>query len=189
MLVATALNELVKQVLGMPLSMAPHQQAHQHTRSQVVAAVGRVCYRWVGSATVKCFFLETTMQNDGLSLAAIAQLGERQTEDLKVPGSIPGLGIYVFDISGICARLLHDLVAVFGVSVLCSLCTSGNFSQTKNDPGRTRTCNPRLRRPMPYPLGHGASCFTCDWHFIRRLLIVAKVSQTIPWKRPLCFLT
>ena len=26
-------------------------------------------------------------------LAAIAQLGERQTEDLKVPGSIPGLGI------------------------------------------------------------------------------------------------
>ena len=28
----------------------------------------------------------------------------------------------------------------------------------QNDPGRTRTCNPRLRRPMPYPLGHGASC-------------------------------
>ena len=28
--------------------------------------------------------------------AAIAQLGERQTEDLKVPGSIPGLGIYCF---------------------------------------------------------------------------------------------
>jgi hypothetical protein len=25
--------------------------------------------------------------------AAIAQLGERQTEDLEVPGSIPGLGI------------------------------------------------------------------------------------------------
>ena len=27
-----------------------------------------------------------------LHMAAIAQLGERQTEDLKVPGSIPGLG-------------------------------------------------------------------------------------------------
>ena len=27
--------------------------------------------------------------------AAIAQLGERQTEDLKVPGSIPGLGIII----------------------------------------------------------------------------------------------
>ena len=29
-----------------------------------------------------------------------------------------------------------------------------------NHPGRTRTCNPRLRRPMPYPLGHGARCRT-----------------------------
>ena len=27
--------------------------------------------------------------------AAIAQLGERQTEDLKVPGSIPGGGIFL----------------------------------------------------------------------------------------------
>ena len=26
-------------------------------------------------------------------IAAVAQLGERQTEDLKVPGSIPGVGI------------------------------------------------------------------------------------------------
>ena len=26
--------------------------------------------------------------------AAIAQLGERQTEDLKVPGLIPGLGMF-----------------------------------------------------------------------------------------------
>ena len=31
--------------------------------------------------------------------AAIAQLGERQTEDLKVPGSIPGLGKYFDAIS------------------------------------------------------------------------------------------
>ena len=29
-------------------------------------------------------------------IAAIAQLGERQTEDLKVPGSIPGLGTQLF---------------------------------------------------------------------------------------------
>ena len=27
--------------------------------------------------------------------ASIAQLGERQTEDLKVPGSIPGFGIFL----------------------------------------------------------------------------------------------
>ena len=30
------------------------------------------------------------------TLAAIAQLGERQTEDLKVPGSIPGGGKLFF---------------------------------------------------------------------------------------------
>ena len=30
---------------------------------------------------------------DDSASAAIAQLGERQTEDLKVPGSIPRLGI------------------------------------------------------------------------------------------------
>ena len=29
-------------------------------------------------------------------IADIAQLGERQTEDLKVPGSIPGVGIFYF---------------------------------------------------------------------------------------------
>ena len=29
----------------------------------------------------------------GSTCAAIVQLGERQTEDLKVPGSIPGLGM------------------------------------------------------------------------------------------------
>ena len=32
--------------------------------------------------------------------AEIAQLGERQTEDLKVPGSIPGLGITDYAVAG-----------------------------------------------------------------------------------------
>ena len=35
-----------------------------------------------------------------IARAAIAQLGERQTEDLKVPGSIPGLGILLANIGG-----------------------------------------------------------------------------------------
>ena len=35
--------------------------------------------------------LEKTLP-DNATRAAIAQLGERQTEDLKVPGLIPGLG-------------------------------------------------------------------------------------------------
>ena len=41
-----------------------------------------------------------------VSEAAIAQLGERQTEDLKVPGSIPGLGILAQK-SGILAQKSH----------------------------------------------------------------------------------
>ena len=32
-----------------------------------------------------------------LSQASIAQSGERQTEDLKVPGSIPGRGMFLAD--------------------------------------------------------------------------------------------
>ena len=41
--------------------------------------------------------------------AAIAQLGERQTEDLKVPGSIPGLGICSY--CKVLAPLICDLKA------------------------------------------------------------------------------
>ncbi len=44
---------------------------------------------WSGldiAAAVSC------RQRVAVPTAAIAQLGERQTEDLKVPGSIPGLG-------------------------------------------------------------------------------------------------
>ena len=32
---------------------------------------------------------------------------------------------------------------------------NGLHASNGHDPGRTRTCNPRLRGPMPYPLGHG----------------------------------
>ena len=39
----------------------------------------------------------------------------------------------------------------------------------QHDPGRTRTCNPRLRRPMPYPLGHGA-----DAHFASERIVAAE---------------
>ena len=38
-------------------------------------------------------------EKQGLRQAAIAQLGERQTEDLKVPGSIPGLGMAVWSLA------------------------------------------------------------------------------------------
>ena len=34
-----------------------------------------------------------------------------------------------------------------------------------NDPGRTRTCNLRFRRPTPYPLGHGADAYNDESNF------------------------
>ena len=45
--------------------------------------------------------LEPLHARKGFAVAAIAQLGERQTEDLEVPGSIPGLGIFR------CAARIH----------------------------------------------------------------------------------
>ena len=47
------------------------------------------------SATVLRIFSQRrsrTLAVDTPTSAAIAQLGERQTEDLEVPGSIPGFG-------------------------------------------------------------------------------------------------
>ena len=45
----------------------------------------------------------TVSENCGANfMAAIAQLGERQTEDLKVPGSMPGLGMESDSCGGRC---------------------------------------------------------------------------------------
>ena len=53
------------------------------------------------------FLQPNTLSKIETPTAAIAQLGERQTEDLKVPGSIPGLGIMVWacDMGGGSCRL------------------------------------------------------------------------------------
>ena len=48
------------------------------------------------------------------SVAAIAQLGERQTEDLKVPGSIPGLGI--------CCLRSHNIQATLRSRAGATMC-------------------------------------------------------------------
>ena len=62
----------------------------------------------------------------------------------KVRGSKPRSAIF---------RCVNDLRRCHSVYSLTMF-----LSNRENDPGRTRTCNPRLRRPMPYPLGHGARC-------------------------------
>ena len=49
-----------------------------------------------------------TVKGADFTTAAIAQLGERQTEDLKVPGSIPGLGSCVVPVDVVlCLSLIH----------------------------------------------------------------------------------
>ena len=57
----------------------------------LAARLGRAagCMRCLDCA----FYIKFGSQEFGR--AAIAQLGERQTEDLKVPGSIPGLGSFL----------------------------------------------------------------------------------------------
>ena len=52
--------------------------------------------------------------------AAIAQLGERQTEDLKVPGSIPGGGYFFF--------LLFVTKQIHNFGPLCVLSNSSKSS-------------------------------------------------------------
>ena len=39
---------------------------------------------------------------------------------------------------------------------------STKLKENKNDPGRTRTCNLRFRRPTPYPLGHATCNLACQ---------------------------
>ena len=50
------------------------------------------------------------------SLAALAQLGERQTEDLKVPGSIPGGGTFWIHITLALQQLSY--IGAVGVGVI-----------------------------------------------------------------------
>ena len=54
----------------------------------------RSCHSYcVGASVLFCFWILVYRRHrNSWNVAAIAQLGERQTEDLEVPGSIPGLG-------------------------------------------------------------------------------------------------
>ena len=66
-----------------------------------------------------------------MSTAGIAQLAELQTEDLKVPGSIPGLGICVSDCfagvpkhpESICLNYLLEFLMI-----MCSFCLGRRHS-------------------------------------------------------------
>ena len=61
-------------------------------RSRVRSSVG-VAFAWLQKVREA---LAGSDSKHVITKAAVAQLGERQTEDLKVPGSIPGGGICFF---------------------------------------------------------------------------------------------
>ena len=77
--------------------------------------------------------------------AATAQLGERQTQDMKVPGSTSGFSICPLSACEVRReRRSHS--------------PSSSKAAYKDDLPRIRTWNLRLRRPTPYPLGQQAFC-------------------------------
>ena len=87
---------------------------------------------------------DTVMQSSK-SLAAIAQLGERQTEDLRVPGSIPGLGNFA-------VRPEECISWVYKAVICCS-------TQSAATMGAFGDCDPGAHG---IPLGCG--CVVCfDW--------------------------
>ena len=90
-----------------------------------------------------------------MSSAAIAQLGERQTEDLKVPGSIPGLGIFAGSRHGHdriddCRWSLQTQTQENGFLIWDACQTTGLLCATPEYPRRV----PRAR----------ASCWKMDSH-------------------------
>ena len=96
-----------------------------------------------------------------LSCAAIAQLGERQTEDLEVPGSIPGLGILFLAASGR-APLSADSAAKDCRHAIRTFVTEGVFNTRRRLPWRSALFDsyqdagcyrwpPSLSLPPPLP--------------------------------------
>ena len=73
-----------------------------------------MCWGIGGDAQV-CMRVSVTPMTIWIADAAIAQLGERQTEDLKVPGSIPGLGTFASCVSHVRCPLRTSNRHLFGM--------------------------------------------------------------------------
>ena len=72
----------------------PQQVVSKESVDEAVGPVRKALLTVRSQGLVRCCGVHLT--SSYLFLAAIAQLGERQTEDLKVPGSIPGRGTPFF---------------------------------------------------------------------------------------------
>jgi hypothetical protein len=82
--------------------------------------------------------------------AAIAQLGERQTEDLKVPGSIPGVGTLLHPL-----HLRFDYV-MYSVELSCVFFISVPLGVV----GNISACHADARGSIPR--GEAFPSFCCD---------------------------
>ena len=108
----------------------------------------------------------------------LAQMVERSLSMWEVPGSMPGFSINYFDIR---INFLHEFFYLHYFFFLILILAIWRYSKSTNidfrkikiiTPGGTRTRNPRLRRPMPYPLGHEGTTS------LRRNSLVYKVNVT-----------
>ncbi len=72
----------------------PQQVVSKESFDEAVGPVRKALLTVYSQGLLRCCGVHLT--SSYLFLAAIAQLGERQTEDLKVPGSIPGRGTPFF---------------------------------------------------------------------------------------------
>ena len=69
----------------------------QPCKLKVLGSIPSGGYSFISMGDARLYIFQPVISRPPLfSAAAIAQLGERQTEDLEVPGSIPGLGMNFF---------------------------------------------------------------------------------------------
>ena len=108
------------------------------------------------------FVLESTYQLQ----AALAQLGERQTEDLKVPGSIPGGGIFsvvsIYGLVGydVCLTRRRSPVRSW-VDVFLARCSPRGVMETR--------LPPKEKIVGSSPTGGVPKVLWCNWLALRTL--------------------
>ena len=117
----------------------------------------------------------------GIQQAALAQLGERQTEDLKVPGSIPGGGIFsvvsIYGLVGydVCLTRRRSPVRSW-VDVFLARCGPRGVMETR--------LPPKEKIVGSSPTGGVPKVLWCNWLALRTLNPAIRVQ--IPVGPPFC---
>ena len=77
--------------------------------------------------------------------AEIAQLGERQTEDLKVPGSIPGFGTLIAFLAAVTSMVLTRTGVLSFSDHRNRFALTGNRTPVSRVAGENSTTEPSMR--------------------------------------------